>query len=46
MVSTAIRSAARFVAGLAAKRLDPIRASAAMAYYGDAGVQRVLGYDR
>ena len=30
----------------AVKRLDPIRASAAMAYYGDAGVQRVLGYPR
>jgi len=29
----------------AVKRLDPIRATAAMAYYGDAGVQRILGYD-
>jgi hypothetical protein len=25
--------------------LDPIRATAAMSYYGDAGVQRILGYD-
>ena len=27
------------------KRIDPIRATAAMAYYGDARVQRLLGYD-
>jgi hypothetical protein len=27
------------------KRLDPVRATAAMTYYGDPGVQRILGYD-
>ena len=29
----------------AIKRLDPIRATAAMAYYGDPTVQRIVGYD-
>ena len=27
------------------RRLEPLRATAAMAYYGDPHVQRVLGYD-
>jgi hypothetical protein len=27
------------------RRLDPLRATAAMAYYGDPQVQRLLGYD-
>ena len=27
------------------RHLDPVRATAAMAYYGDPTVQRVLGYD-
>jgi hypothetical protein len=27
------------------RRLDPIRAAVALSYYGDPGVQRVLGYD-
>ena len=27
------------------RHLDPIRATAALTYYGDPGVQRLLGYD-
>ena len=29
----------------AIRHLDPIRATAALTYYGDPGVQRLLGYD-
>jgi hypothetical protein len=29
----------------ALRRLDPIRAAVALTYYGDPGVQRILGYD-